>query len=304
MKVNELKAGVVLSYISMGLGFLIALIYTPIMLRLLGKSEYGLYNLVTSVVAFLGVLNFGFGSTYTRFYLRYKVKDDQQGIAKLNGMFLLIFFFIGLVTMVASIIMVSHSELVFGQELTTKEHEIARILLLILTANLAISFPGLVFSSHITANERFIFQKLINMLSLVFNPFISIILLIMGYGSIGLAIATTIVRLLVEIGNVVFCFRKLGMRFHFSNFEPGLLKSVTRFSLFIFINLIIDQVNWNIDKFIIGRFHGTMAVAIYGVAAQINTYYISISTAISSVLCLVYKMIAGDQDGRALDSIS
>ena len=91
MKINQLKAGATLSYISMGLGYVISIIYTPIMLRLLGQSEYGLYNLVASVVAYLGLLNFGFGSAYIRFYSRYKVNNDRVNIAKLNGMFLIVF---------------------------------------------------------------------------------------------------------------------------------------------------------------------------------------------------------------------
>lgn len=86
MKINQLKAGAALSYLSMGLGYLVSIIYTPIMLRLLGQSEYGLYNLVASVVAYLGVLNFGFGSAYMRYYSRYKVQDDREKIATLNGM--------------------------------------------------------------------------------------------------------------------------------------------------------------------------------------------------------------------------
>lgn len=76
MKVNQLKAGAMLSYVSMGLGYVISIIYTPIMLRLLGQSEYGLYSLVASVVAYLGVLNFGFGSAYMRYFSRYKVEED------------------------------------------------------------------------------------------------------------------------------------------------------------------------------------------------------------------------------------
>ena len=51
LKINQRKAGAGLTYIHMGLGFLISLAFTPIMLRLLGQSEYGLYNLVASVVA-------------------------------------------------------------------------------------------------------------------------------------------------------------------------------------------------------------------------------------------------------------
>ncbi|NMA74919.1 MAG: hypothetical protein GX963_12345, partial [Bacteroidales bacterium] len=51
--INQLKAGAALSYLAMGLGYIVSIAYTPIMLRLLGQSEYGLYNLVASVVAYL-----------------------------------------------------------------------------------------------------------------------------------------------------------------------------------------------------------------------------------------------------------
>ena len=50
MKTNQLKIGVVLSYVSMIAQNIIAIVYTPVMLRLLGQSEYGLYQLVYSVL--------------------------------------------------------------------------------------------------------------------------------------------------------------------------------------------------------------------------------------------------------------
>ena len=109
ININQLKAGAILSYISMGLGYVVSIIYTPIMLRLLGQSEYGLYNLVASVVAYLGVLNFGFGSAYMRYYSRYKVKDDKEKIATLNGMFLIIFSVIGFIAVVAGSIQIGRA---------------------------------------------------------------------------------------------------------------------------------------------------------------------------------------------------
>ena len=48
---NERKAGVVLSYISMALHIIIGLIYVPILLHYLGKSQYGVYQLMGSLIA-------------------------------------------------------------------------------------------------------------------------------------------------------------------------------------------------------------------------------------------------------------
>src|SRR5690625_3704900 len=126
----------------MGLGYLISIVYTPIMIRLLGQSEYGLYNLVASVVAYLGVLNFGFGSAYMRYYSRYRAKDDKEKIATLNGMFLIIFSVIGVIAVIAGIILALNTELIFGSELTNSELSTAKTLMLILVLNLAISFPN------------------------------------------------------------------------------------------------------------------------------------------------------------------
>lgn len=78
MKINQRKAGVILSYAGEIVKILVNLIYTPIMLRLLGQSEYGLYQLVYSVVSYLSLLSLGFGSSYLRFTPDIKLKKMKM----------------------------------------------------------------------------------------------------------------------------------------------------------------------------------------------------------------------------------
>src|SRR5690606_105393 len=71
-----------------------------------------------------------------------------------------------------------------------------------------------------------------------------------------------------------------------------------------FINMIIDQINWSVDKFILGRFSGTVAVAVYGLGAQLNQYYISISTAVSNVFIpKVNRMVARNISNHELTEL-
>ena len=304
MKTNQLKAGAALSYISMGLGYIISIIYTPIMLRLLGQSEYGLYNLVASVVSYLGLLSFGFGSAYVRYYSRYKVNSDEKNIAKLNGMFMIIFTIIGLISVLSGGFLVCNIELIFGEKLTISELSTAKILMAIMVFNIAFTFPTSVFNSYITANEEYIFQKVIQMVKVIVNPFIMLPVLLIGYKSVGMVIVTTLLTILVELGNVIYCFKKLKIRFLFSKFDFFLMKEMTIFSFYIFLNMIIDQINWNVDKFIIGRFRGTIGVAIYGLAAQLNTYYLSLSTAISNVFIpRINRMVATSDNNSELTEL-
>lgn len=304
MYINQRKAGVILSYAGQFAKILISVIYTPIMLRLLGQSEYGLYQLVYSVVSYLSLLSLGFSSSYIRFYSRYKVHNDEDGVARLNGMFLLIFVILSIVCILCGFVMLGNIREIFGSGLTDSEYSTAKILMALLIINLAITFPNSVFTCSITAHEKFLFQKFLILLQNICNPLLSLPLLIMGYGSIGMVSVTTLLTLLVLVMNIYYCFHNLHIRFCFKEFQIRLLKEMWLFTFFIFINQIIDQINWSVDKFLLGRFAGTTAVAVYGVGGQINSMYIEFSSSVSNVFVpKVNRIVAESNDDRELTKL-
>lgn len=301
---NERKAGVLLSYAGELVKILVSLVYTPIMLRLLGQSEYGLYQLVYSVVSYLSLLSLGFGSSYLRFYSRYKAQKDEDGVAKLNGMFMIIFCSISVICILCGTVMIENIHSIFGTGLTDSEYETAKILMGLLIINLALTFPNSVFNCSITAHEKFLFQKLLILLQNIFSPFLTLPLLIMGYGSIGMVFVTTFLTFVLLLSNVFFCFKKLHIRFMFRGLQISLLKEMWIFTFFIFLNQIIDQVNWSVDKFLLGRFAGTTAVAVYGVGGQINTLYLQFSTSVSNVFVpKVNRIVAETNDNKQLTKL-
>ena len=60
---NQRKLGSIISYVQMALGVIVSLIYTPYMIKILGQSEYGLYNTVASTISMMSVLSLGFNSS-------------------------------------------------------------------------------------------------------------------------------------------------------------------------------------------------------------------------------------------------
>lgn len=288
----------------MGINTIISIIYTPIMLRLLGQSEYGLYQLVFSVVSYLGLMSFGFGSAYMRFYARYKAQKDAEGIAQLNGMFMTIFIAVAILSILAGSILVNNVQLIFEKSLSLGEIQTAKVLMALMIFNVAVTFPASVFDSIVTSQEQYFFQRLVNMLRTVLNPFLCLPLLIMGFGSISLVLVTTFLTLASFSINMWFCFKKLYTHFVFGRFDKCLFKEIGAFSFYIFINQIIDQVNWSVDKFILGMITGTVGVAIYSLGAQLNTYYLSFSTSISSVFIpRVNRIVAESNDNQELTEI-
>lgn len=289
---NQRKIGIILSYLSQLVQILSSLLYTPVMLSILGQNEYGLYQLVYSVVAYLSLLSLGFTSSYMRYFSRYEKRKEKERIYILNGMFMTIFIIISMICLILGIIMINNISFIFGKGLHINEHNKIKVLLFIMIINTAISFPASVFDCITSAQESFLFQKLLMLLQNLLNPFICLPLLLLGMGSVGMVIVSLMLTILKLIVNIWYCYKKLNVKFIFKKFDLSLLKEMWIFTFFIFLNQIIDQINWNVDKLLLGRFVGTTAVAIYGVGNTIRTMYNQISSAISNVFIPKINRIA------------
>lgn len=297
---GQIKPGIILSYGQIFLHIFVNLLYTPVMIRLLGKSEYGLYNTVASTISLLGVLNLGFNAGYIRYYSKYKKNGDTESIYKLNGLFFIIFLVIGLIALLCGLFLTFNLNLVFDKGLTQKEYETAKVLMFILTINLALSFPMSVFKSIVSAHEKFIFLKVLTLATTVLSPLVMLPLLLLGYKSIAMALVTFCFNVIVDGIFIYYVFAKLKNKFVFKNFEKGLFKSLFAYTGFIAINLIVDQINSNVDKFLLGRFSGTTAVAVYSVGHSLYLYYMTFSTAISGIFSPRIHKIANESSGAEL----
>ena len=294
---DQKKAGVLLSYGQTVLSTLISLVYTPVMLRLLGQSEYGLYTLVNGFISNLSLMSFGLGSAYVRYYARYESSDGEDGVAKINGMFMIIFLVIGALSLFVGGILVANVHNIFAAKLTPAEIETARVLMALLVVNIAVSFPCSVFTSYITAKERFFFQRMVSMIRTVLNPIVMLPLLLMGLGSVSLVVVTLVLSVVTDVSSAYYCFKKLNMRLTFGRFDFKLLREMGGFSFFIFLNMIIDQINWTVDTTILGIVSGTAATAIYGVGSQLHRYYMTLSTSISGVFVPQINRIVARGEG-------
>ena len=291
---SQIRIGAVLSYVHMALSIIIGLSYTPIMIRLLGQNEYGLYSTVSSLIAILSVLNLGFGSAYQKYYSKYKKAEAFNKIKNLNGLFLTIFSILGVVALCCGLFLLFHIEFVFGSGLTIAEYDTAKILLGIMIAQLTLFFPTSVFTTIITAHEKFLFSKSLMLLKTALSPLLTLPLLLLGYKSIALVSVSLIVSILCDVLSVYYVVFRLKEQFRFGKIEAGLFKELFAYIAFIALHLIVDQVNWNVDKVLLGRFCGTGIVAIYSVGYSIYSYMIYFGTPISSLFIPKIHRITAD----------
>lgn len=300
----QLKAGTFLTYFQLVLSTAISLVYTPEMLRLLGKTEYGLYSIAATTVSYVNILNMGFASSYVRFYSRDKARNDENAIARTNGLFLLVFVGIGIIAFIAGIALSFSTELIFKDGLNPQEHQTARIIIVILTVSTSYNLLTSLFSSMITAHEEFIFLKSVNIIKTIVSPTLIWILLLRGYKSIMMASITSGLILLSDTIYVLFCLFKLKVKFKFDRINFRDFSEISAFSGFIALNSIVDQINWSVDKILLGRYWGAAYTAVYSVASQVNSIYMQLSTGISNVFIpRINKIVAEKRPFNEMDDL-
>lgn len=300
---NQRKYGAILSYASIITSTLIQLLYTPFLIRMLGQSEYGLYSLANSIIGYLTILDLGFGNAIIVYTAKFRAANNKESEKKLHGMFKIVFYIISCFAIILGLVLYFNVENIFGKTMVEEELQKTKIMMLILTFNLGITFGFSIYSSIINAYEKFIFQKVIGIISNILKPILMIPLLFLGFKSIALTIVLTIANIIVLSSNYYYCRKKLKIKVKFNGFDKLLLKTILGYSFWIFIASIVDKINWNIDNFILGAVSGTIAVSIYSVAAQLNTLFINLSTALSGVLLpKVSKMVEKNVTPEELSS--
>lgn len=302
---DQKRAGTLLAYVQWAVNVLVGVVYTPIMLRYLGQSEYGVYSVATAVISFLAMLDLGFGQTMVRFHVKYRAEGDGKKAERCSGMFLEMYVVLGIVALCIGLVLSNHFlPILFGQKFTASEIAILKQILSILIINLAASFPLSVFSSLITAYERFVFGKVVAILTTVITYGGILVVLVQGYKSVAMATVTTVVSVVLKLFMAWYCLFRMKVRVRLCKPEGEMMRAIFAFSFFVFLNILIDQLYASTDKFILGAVCGSAAVTVYTVGVQFNGYFQQLSTAISGVfLPHVTKMYADGADGRAFSPL-
>lgn len=296
---DQLKVGIVLNYITIGLNALVAILYTPYMLRMMGQGEYGLYSLVSSIIAYLTILDFGFGNAIIRYTAKMRAEHKVEDQYRMFGMFLWMYIVIGILALLLGVALYSNLDRFFDATLTEEEISRARIMVIMLIFNLAVTFPLSVFGAVIQAYEHFIIAKSTHIVRVVVTTAVMIVLLHYGYKAVAMVAVQTIMNVTILLFNAFYAFKYLKIKIIFGKVDQSLLREVAYYSFWIFLMAIVDNLFWNTGQFVLGAIIGTVAVAVYAVAIQLHSMQEQFSTAMSSLfLPRITALVSSEKDDK------
>lgn len=307
---SQLKKGALLSYVTIILTNGIGLVLTPYMIRMLGDAEYGLYMLIGALIGYISVLDLGLSNTIVRFVAKYKALDDRKGEENFLATTMLIYAVISVIIVACGLVMYFNLESIFSK-LTPEQMGKAKVMFGILIFNLAITLPGGAFTAICSAYEKFVFPRTLNIVKYVMRSVMVVALLFLRGDSVSIVMLDTVLNIVVIGLSGYYVLKNLKVKFHLHRFEAPLLKEIFSFSVWIFIFAMVGQFQWRGGQVILGmipvpEMKGlpdgiTTAVAIYGVAITLGTYYGAFSTAISGVfLPRATKMTVLEASGKEL----
>jgi O-antigen/teichoic acid export membrane protein len=289
---NQRKIGAILSYLNSFLNILVGIIYVPILLKFMGKDEYGLYQLLGSVISYFSMMDFGISTAITRYYTKFNSKNEKIKKENLLSMGFGVYGIITVLIVVIGIFFYFSFENIFMASLTSIQLKNAKIIYLILLANILVTIPTNVFTSVITAHERFIFLRLLSIIQIFFQPFVVIAVMTVSPTAVAMVVIQTLFNFLSIFLKIYYSFKKLKLKIKFNYFDKELFLKIIKFSFFIFLTFLMDQIFLRSNQVILGIMANTAVVAIYSAAAQIHNGYMSISTAINGIfLPKITKMI-------------
>lgn len=280
---KQRKMGIFLSYLNIVLQAIIGFLYVPILLHYIGKSEYGLYQLMGSLIAYFSIMDFGLSAAVIRFYSKYRALKDNIGMENILAISVRGYNAVTVLALAVGLVCYAFIENIFAVSMTLAEIDEAKQIFLLLLINIVITLSTMVFRSVINAHERFFFLKGMETIQLVMQPILVVLVLQHHPTAFSVAAVQTLLNFILSGARVYYCFNKLHVKIHFHYWNHELFSEFKKLALSVFAVSLIDQVFWKTNQIILGIISGTTAVAIYSIASLIYMNYMALSTAISGV---------------------
>ena len=304
MAASQRKAGAILSYVSLVVNAVASFVYVPLLLRFLTVSEYGVYELIGSVIAYLSVMDMGLCTTLSRFYVKARVSQDGAAVENLLAMAV---FAYGVITVIAVLIGLGLNGLlggVLGASFTAEELTLAHRMMGLVIVNCAVALPGNWFLALINASERFVFARALSIAKYVLQILVVLAVLSRHSGALAVLMVQVACNAAAVVVSAIYVARRLRVRVRFHCWDGRLAASMFAFSGFVLLNMVFDQVFWKTGQVVLGAVRGSQDVAIYGIACKVITAgYMQVSTGVTSVFLPLLTELSARGKG-ALDAIN
>lgn len=294
---KQIFVAAIINYVALGLNILIAIFYTPFLLRTLGDIDYGIRSFATSFVAYANVIGSGISTAYLRFANIKKNEYGEEGRKDIDGVFFKMFLFLGFASVVIGILF--FVSFYFGaiplDNYSNEQIFVVASVVFLSFITLGIKFPLSVSLLILNLKRKFIFRNVRFLLSALFEYIFSFTCLILGLTVfksqvIVLSLISLVSEIIFGAFTVFYLFVILKNKINFKRkvVDKSIWKEIIKFSFMSLLIIAVMALNDSTDRIILG-FISPEIVTFYSLAVLFNAY---LKTAVDGIAFLYTPKIS------------
>jgi len=280
--------------VSLGTGFFL----TPFVLHHLGQTQYGLWILVGSVVAYGSLLDLGIWGALVKYVAEFRARGENEQTRRLIATALWVYVLLGLAVIAASALIAPIFPVMFN--VPESERATGSWLVMIMGISIGLSIPCSAQAAVLRGLQRYDLVNVIASLGILSSAIATVAVLQFGGDVLGMALVSIPITIFVQIPAIVFVrIVAPDLRFGYGRPSLKMVRSVVGFSASLFMQQISARLQTKTDEIVIGGFLPISAVAPYAVARRLSDVAELLTDQFTKVLLpLVSQLDAESDSGR------
>jgi O-antigen/teichoic acid export membrane protein len=256
---NSLSSAMV-PLLKMGITFFMA----PLIVHALGNYDYGVWEIVFSVVGYMGILDLGLAPAIVRFVARHYALGDKEELQRIYSSALAFFFPVGLFLSAGLIACSLWAPQFFFKGPGSGSLKYT-IFIMIIGIQIFFTFVGSIFDCYIEGLQRYSLRNYSTIIFSVIGAVIMYPLLKNGGGLLTVAVANAFGYSLKNIIYMILLWQSKygGYRFRRRNVSKKTLRELFAFGLKNFVYAVSLRISTMTDPLVIGAFLGPAVVPFY-----------------------------------------
>lgn len=297
----QIKSGALISYLAIAISIVSALLYTPWMKNQIGDSNYAIYSLASSLIAIF-LMDFGLGTSVTRFVAKYRAENNESGINNILGYVIKLYIAIDIIIFILLTIVYFQLENIYTG-LNVSEIEVLKKVFVVVAGYSVFSFPFTPLTGILNAYEKFIELKLCDLFQKLSAILLIVIALMSDYGVVALVLMNALSGTLAIVVRLYIIKRNINIRPNLKIKDSSILKSLASFSLWATVLALAQRMIFNLAPSILGITSNSMEIARFAPASQLEGYFFTFAFAINGLFMPTIARYTAQSDVKSCEKL-
>ena len=265
---KKIATNTVALYVRLGITMVISFFMTRVMLQQLGAEDYGLNNLVASVVSMFSFINGSMGTAVQRFYSIELGKGEQERLGRVFGVGLYLHIIVAAITLLLAEIFA----LFFLHKLNIPADRMfaAQVVFQISMASLALNIINVPYAALLRAREMFSKTAIVDILQALLRLVVLYLLVHINYDKLITLSVLNLGITLFYVGALFFMARRFDESHNRPLRDKDLIKQMLTFISMLLVTVLAQLAKTQGIVILINLFFGLIVNAAYAVAVQVS----------------------------------